>query len=194
MVFVLSAIALSGSALSVNGAEVRSGNSRRTFADWCRQKADLSPQAKHTVEVLLKKAETTECDAANQKLSTLTELDLDNNYISDIKPLESLTNLTSLDLGNNQITDIKPLESLSSLTSLDLGNNQIIDITHNQIRDIKPLASLTNLTVLDLNHNRISDIKPLESLTKLIRLNLSGNPIAPKTCPLKPESICKWEP
>ena len=195
MVFVLSAIvALSGTSLGVKAAEVRSGNSRRTFADWCRQKADLSPQAKHTVEVLLKKAETTECDAANQKLSTLTELDLDNNYISDIKPLESLTNLTSLDLGNNQITDIKPLESLTSLTSLDLGNNQIIDITHNQIRDIKPLASLTNLTVLDLNHNRISDIKPLESLTKLIRLNLSGNPIAPKTCPLKPESICKWEP
>jgi hypothetical protein len=39
---------------------------RRTFADWCRQKADLSPEAKHTVEVLLQYAETTECDAANQ--------------------------------------------------------------------------------------------------------------------------------
>ena len=37
---------------------------RPTFADWCRQKADLSPEAKHTVEVLLKQAETTECDAA----------------------------------------------------------------------------------------------------------------------------------
>jgi hypothetical protein len=31
-------------------------------------------------------------------------------------------------------------------------------------------------------------------LTKLTDLYLSGNPIAPKTCPLKPESICKWEP
>jgi Leucine-rich repeat (LRR) protein len=69
---------------------------RRTFADWCRQKADLSPEAKHTVEVLLKEAGTTECDAANQKLSSLTGLDLDNNQISDIKPLESLTNLTVL--------------------------------------------------------------------------------------------------
>ena len=93
---------------------------RRTFADWCRQKADLSPEAKRTVEVLLQKAETTECDAANQ--------------------------------------------TLSSLTGLYLGNNQI------------------------------SDIKPLESLTKLTKIRLSGNPIAPKTCPLKPESICKWEP
>ena len=91
-------VALSGNGLSAKAAETQRGNSRRTFADWCRQKADLSPEAKHTVEVLLEKAETTECDAADQKLSTLTEL------------------------------------------------------------------------------------------------YLNGNPIAPKTCPLKPESICKWEP
>jgi internalin A len=31
-------------------------------------------------------------------------------------------------------------------------------------------------------------------LTKVTDLYLNGNPIAPKTCPLKPESICKWEP
>ena len=113
-------LALSGSGLSADAAETRSGNSRRTFADWCREKDSLSPEAKHTVEVLLEKAETTECDAANQKLSILTEL--------------------------------------------------------------------------ALNNNEISDIKPLESLTKLTDLYLSGNPIALKTCPLKPESICKWEP
>src|SRR6476469_3596407 len=86
-------LALSGSGLSAKAAETRSGNSGRTFADWCRQKADLSPEAKHTVEVLLQKAETTECDAANQKLSLLTQLNLFENQISDIKPLESLTNL-----------------------------------------------------------------------------------------------------
>jgi len=86
---------------------------RRTFADWCRQKADLSPEAKRTVELLLKEAGTTECDAANQTLSSLTQLLLDNNQISDIKPLESLTNLTMLFLDNNQISDIKPLESLT---------------------------------------------------------------------------------
>ena len=140
MVFVLSAIALSGSALSVNGAEVRSAN--KTFADWCRQKADLSPEAKHTVDVLLKEAGTTDCDAANRKLSSLTELNL--NF--------------------------------------------------NQIIDIKPLQSLTKLTVLRLYYNQIRDIKSLQSLTNLTSISLTGNPIAPKTCPLKPESICKWEP
>ena len=155
-------VALSGSGLSAKAAETRSGN--KTFAEWCREKDSLSPEAKHTVEVLLKEAETTECDAANQTLSSLTALYLHNNQISDIKPLESLTNLNVLYLHKNQISDIKPLESL------------------------------TNLTVLYLDKNQISDIKPLESLTKLTVLYLSGNPIAPKTCPLKPESICKWEP
>src|SRR4028119_102042 len=90
------ALALSGSGLSACGAETQRGNSRRTFADWCRQKATLSPEAKHTVEVLLKEAGTTEFDVANQTLSSLTELVLQNNQISDIKPLQSLTNLTVL--------------------------------------------------------------------------------------------------
>src|SRR4028118_67964 len=129
-------LALSGNGLSAKAAETRSGN--KTFADWCRQKASLSPEAKHTVEVLLQKAETTECDAADRKLSTLTELDLYSREISDIKPLESLTNLTNLDLKNNGISDIKPLESLTNLTYLDLSYNNLQG-------DIKPLESLTNL-------------------------------------------------
>ncbi len=176
-----------GNGLSIKAAETRSSNSRRTFADWCRQKDSLSPEAKHTVEVLLEKAETTECDEPNQILSSLTELSLyNNNQISDIQPLQSLTNLTSLALISNQISDIKPLASLTKLTSLQLYTNQI--------RDIKPLASLTNLTWIRLSDNKISDIKPLASLTNLTGLYLSGNPIAPKTCPLKLESICNWEP
>ena len=199
-------LALSGNVLGAKAAETRSPN--KTFADWCRQKANLSPEIKHTVEVLLKQAGTTECDAANQKLSSLTALFLWDNQISDIKPLESLTNLTALFLDNNKISDIKPLESLTNLTGLLLENNKISDIKplesltnltvlslgKNQISDIKPLQSLTNLSVLSLGNNQISNIKPLESLTKLTEIPLSGNPIAPKTCPLKPESICKWEP
>jgi hypothetical protein len=30
-------------------------------------------------------------------------------------------------------------------------------------------------------------------LTNVLELYLGGNPIAPETCPLKQESICKWE-
>jgi len=138
------------------------GDSGRIFADWCREKASLSPEAKYTVEVLLKEAETTECDVANQKLSSLTALYIAYNQISDVKPLESLTNLTNLDLTANEISDIKPLESLTKLNTLILNNNQI------------------------------NDIKPLESLTNLNSIYLSGNPITPNTCPLKSEFICDW--
>ena len=87
-------VALSANGLGAKAEETRSGNSGRTFADWCRQKADLSPEVKHTVEVLLEKAGTTECDEANQKLSSLANLSLEDNQISDIKPLASLTNLS----------------------------------------------------------------------------------------------------
>jgi len=143
-------LALSGNRLSAKAAETRSGNMRRTFADWCRQKADLSPEAKYTVEELLKEAGTTECDAANQKLSSATALFLWDNLLSDIKPLESLTNLTAIYLGNNPISDIKPLESLTNLISLGLGDNKI--------SDIKPLESLTNLIWLGLSNNQISGL------------------------------------
>ena len=101
-----------------------------TFADWCRKKGSLSPETKHTVEVLLQKAETTECDAANQKLSSFTSLSLYKNQISDIKPLESLTNLTDLSLTDNQISDIKPLESLTNLTRLE--STKIKSVTSNR--------------------------------------------------------------
>ncbi len=63
-------LALSGNGLSASGAETQPTN--KTFGDRCRQKASLSREAKHTVEVLLKEAGTTECDAANRKLSSLT--------------------------------------------------------------------------------------------------------------------------
>jgi internalin A len=113
----------------------------KTFTDWCANKAKLNPEARHTVDVLLEQVGTNECEPANQKLSSLGELILSNNKISDITPLKSLTNLTSL----------------------------------------------------DLSVNKISDITPLKSLTNLSELYLWGNPIANKTCPLKPQSICEFD-
>lgn len=115
----------------------------RRFIDWCLNQTSLSPQTKHTVDVLLQVAGTQDCNQADKKLSILSQLDLNNNQIADLKPLSSLTNLTELDLSNNRIADLKPLSSLTNLTELILYNNQI----------------LTN-----------------------------------KTCPVKPESICKFSP
>jgi hypothetical protein len=38
----------------------------KTFADWCRDRASLSPETKHTVDVMLQEAGTTECDRKTQ--------------------------------------------------------------------------------------------------------------------------------
>ncbi|WP_264197115.1 leucine-rich repeat domain-containing protein, partial [Microseira wollei] len=91
-----------------------------TFADWCLHFDSLPEAARHTVEMLLKKAKTSDCNEADRILSNLTSLNLDSNQITDISPLKALTNLTSLNLYNNQITDISPLKALTNLTSLNL--------------------------------------------------------------------------
>ena len=119
------------------------------FADWCRHIDSLSEEARHTVKVLLKKAGTDDAQAAEQILSSMTELDLNSNELTDISSLGSLTNLTTLSLGVNQITDFSFLGSLTNLTTLDLGGNQITDISS--------LGSLTNLTTLSLGGNQITD-------------------------------------
>ena len=160
-----------------------------SFADWCLHKDSLCEAARYTVEVLLKKAGTSDIYEANQILSSSNELDLSHNQISDITPLQSLTNLTSLNLYCDR-TDITPLQSLTNLTCLELYGNPISDLTSLQsltnltsltvscdrISDLTPLQSLTNLTSLTLLlNNQISDITPLQFLTNLTELNLYHN-------------------
>ena len=161
------------------------------FADWCRHIDSLSEGARHTVKVLLNKTDTDDAEAAERILSSMTELDLNSNQITDISSLASLTNLTTLHLTCNQITDISSLGSLTNLTALYLWDNQITDISvlreltnlttlcieYNQITDISSLASLTNLTTLYLACNQITDISSLGSLTNLTTLALYGNQI-----------------
>ena len=102
-------------------------------------------------------------------LTSLGELYIYNNSISDISALENLTSLTNLSIFDNSISDISALEDLTSLAYLWLRNNSISDIS--------VLENLTSLTKLDLRNNSISDISALEDLTALTHLYLSGNPI-----------------
>ena len=161
------------------------------FADFCKHKNSLSKEARHTVEVLLKEAGTSDCNEAEKVLSNLTELYLYHNPIRDITPLSGLTNLTSLSLHYNPIRDITPLSGLTNLTKLSL--HQITDITPlsgltntnltelhltcSKITDITPLSGLTNLTELYLYENEITDITGLSALTNLTYLNLYNNQI-----------------
>ncbi|MCL1916797.1 MAG: protein kinase [Peptococcaceae bacterium] len=99
----------------------------------------------------------------------VTDLNLIQNKISDITPLQSLTGLKTLALNNNKISNLTPLKSLTNLERLVLPINDISDLT--------PLKSLTGLKSLTLSYNKISNLTPLKSLTNLTYLNLENNSI-----------------
>ena len=123
--FIAIALVLGVSGVPADAVPVQETTTAKRFADWCSNKANLSPATRHTVDVLLKEAGTQDCDRADKQLSTLTFLDLTNNQVADITPLSSLTNLTDLDLTNNQIADITPLSSLTKLRTLYFERNPI---------------------------------------------------------------------
>ena len=102
-------------------------------------------------------------------LTSLTELRLNDNNITDISMLGGLTSLTELRLNDNNITDISMLGGLTNLERLFLANNNITDVS--------ALAGLTNLIELFLRFNAITDITALAGLTNLIKLDLRGNPL-----------------
>ncbi|MEG4584099.1 CHAT domain-containing protein [Microcoleus sp. MOSTC5] len=181
-----------GATILMGSAAAPNPKTFESFADFCTNKENLTPEARHTVEVLLSKAKTQECDRAQKTLTNLTELSLIRNQIVDIKPLSKFTNLRKLNLSLNQIADVQPLSGLTNLRFLVLNFNQISDVKPlsgltnltelfleaNQIVDVKPLAGLTNLTGLSLASNQILDVRPLSTMTELNFLYLSGNKIA----------------
>lgn len=106
-----------------------------------------------------------------QNLTSLTELALLSNSITDVSPLASLTNLvTVLMSGNSSLKDISSLSTLTSLDRLELSGNAVLSIS--------AVSGMTSLTELDLEGNLITDVSPLSGRSSLIRLGLNGNNIA----------------
>jgi internalin A len=156
----------------------------KTFTQWCQQKNSVPAATKLTIDLLLKKAGTNNCELADSKINSLTELDLSGEGISDLQPLSGLTNLTGLSLYNNKISDLKPLSGLTKLIDLNLNSNKI--------SNVKPLAGLSQLKTLYLQNNQISDAKPLSKLSKLESICLFNNRIVDKNLPfMNREDACK---
>lgn len=55
-------LALSGNALRAIAPQTPTQPANNTFGDWCCTKASLTPKPRHTVEVMLKEAGTTDCN------------------------------------------------------------------------------------------------------------------------------------
>jgi Leucine-rich repeat (LRR) protein len=161
----------------------------KSFAQWCQEKDTLSVATARTIDVLLKQAKTQNCKSADSILGKLTELNIREGKISDLRPIAGLKNLTILNLDQNQIVDLAPLSNLSKLTTLSLSINKIVNVS--------PLANLSNLKSLNLMANNIRDVKSLAKLKKVTWLQLSENPIGydptiKKVCPIVPVSNCVW--
>jgi internalin A len=129
---------------SVNSARPKKSEG---FLYWCQQRKSFPialTNTSHTIDVLLNRTRTSNCEVADRQLSQLTEID---RRIVDLKPLASLVNLSDLKLWKNQIVDVKPLSGLTKLTKLTLSENQIIDV--------RSLSGLTELTKLYIDRNQI---------------------------------------
>ena len=113
----------------------------------------------------------------NAEFKELKELNLSNNYISNIKQLEKVKfdALEKLFLNDNEISNIKELSicNFGKLKVLNLSNNYILNI------GVLEIVKFDNLEKLYLNHNKIRDIKALEkcSFKKLKELYLNYNKI-----------------
>ena len=130
-----------------------------------------------------------------ERLQSAGYINVAGKGISDITGLEFATNLSELNLRDNPITDLRPLANLTTLERLYLSdlfrNTPTLDLhplanlinleelflENNKVSDISPLARLKKLQILDLAHNDISDLRPLVGLTELRKLRITGNPI-----------------
>jgi len=116
-----------------------------------------------------------------EKLGNLRYLYLSNNRIEDLGPLAALKGLCSLYVDGNQVSDVRPVARLEKLETLDLRGNQVADIS--------PLRNLTSWKYFGLDHNRISDLRVLIDMAQrdqaaarrfapFWNVSLSGNPLS----------------
>lgn len=103
------------------------------------------------------------------KLKNINYLDLNNNNISDLRPLENLISLNHLYVGNNNIQSLKSLNLLKSLSTLVINNNKI--------NDLSGIENLTSLSNLNIENNEIKKVEVLGIIKNLKHLKIGENKI-----------------
>lgn len=97
-------------------------------------------------------------------IETLVKLQLDNNIITRIQGLESLTQLKWLDLSFNLIEEIEGIETLVNLEDLSLFQNRI--------KKLQNLDTLEKLNVLSVGNNQIDSLDESVKYLHCLRNNL----------------------
>lgn len=159
------------------------------FQTMCGQRGKLSAESRHTMEVLLRVAGTTQCDRAAQGLAKQKVLDLSGTGIRDLRPVGTLTTLETLVLSRNPIENWSPLAGLVNLKTLVIRDSVVKELGAIAslpkltslildgvgLTDITPLARLQGLQTLSLQYNQIQDISAFAALKNVTSLALQGN-------------------
>ena len=111
----------------------------------------------------------TDIEFPSYYLEDIDEFELSSSNINDLDGVQFCIHAKTMDLSNNRIVDLSPLNGLVGLEELNLADNLI--------GDIDALGYLTNLKSVNLSNNRIEDISPLIELEKLEYVDLTGNQI-----------------
>ena len=99
-----------------------------------------------------------------QDAAELTVLSCPGAGIAQLDNIGRLTNLRFLDLGNNLVRNITPLEALRSLSGLNLANNQVDDIA--------TLLNLDRLASVNLSGNTQVPCRQLDRLQQRLGADL----------------------
>lgn len=101
-------------------------------------------------------------------ITTLEQLYIDGNYITDFSGITRQKNLQYLNLSQNSADiDLKKLSSLSKLQELDLGGTNTVDYT--------PLKDFVSLRSLNLSSQKNNDFSKIPVMNKLEEIDLSSN-------------------
>jgi hypothetical protein len=105
-----------------------------------------------------------------QQIVDLRELEITPNYpIASIEPLTSLIWLERLTINNQSVSDLKPLAGKEFLLEFNAQNNPI--------SSLKPIEESVLLELLNIENTQVDDLGPLSKMNNLITLNASGTPV-----------------
>ena len=121
----------------------------------------------------------------------LVYLNLGNNSIRDLTPLQSMPNLQQVDLQHNAVNDLSALSDHNALTNLDVSFNLLTELTpicsrttlislkagNNKIASLAGIDNLVALENLDLSYNVLTDVSPLATCPSIVELNISNNQV-----------------
>ena len=127
-------------------------------------------------------------------LETSTELeylDLSQNTIRNLSPLESMANLQEVYLQNNAVNDLSSLSNLKSLKKLDVSYNLLTTLTpvyncitlnelcagNNKVTSLTGIEKLTALETLNVSFNELSDVSAISACVNMLDLDISNNTI-----------------